>query len=170
MSPAGRQKQVAPINGDGEFSLGLGVHPEFGDYVVVVSMSHPLVTMSLPASPQDELTMEWPSHSAADLKVDAHQSALEWSVGLEIDGMPVPTDALFRHQSLRGSGDRVPAGGELLITDLAPAFGVDVYAIPPVHARPPEWGGVDPMQEPALRSTLKRYPTRNGAVVFDSVP
>lgn len=162
----GSLKEAVPVNADGAFVLGK--EPRSGDYFVLASVSHPLAAFRpTKLDPTAELILENPGSVSQTLTISLAPSLGRRQVGLEIDGMVVPTRALFHHQSTRGRSDVVAPGEELVIDAILSRIDLAIYSMPPVADRPPSWNGQDPIDSPSIRPTLPRFQSHGGRILVD---
>jgi hypothetical protein len=148
--------QVSPA---GDFTLKPSAVA--GVYFVVVSASHPLALFELP--PGGLLDFDMPS-SGRSFTISLSPQARKRQFSLETAGRVIPTQALRLHLAMRRLGDIAEPGGTLEFRDIGLDGPLSLYSLPYVTDYPPEWEGLDPIEQPALRATLPRIPVI-GAVV-----
>lgn len=154
VSPDGVVVDTSYITPEGEFDLRRSVP---GEYLVVVSASHPLTVLELPLNlPAGVLELTMPTQSRT-ITVALSPKSRRRRVSLELAGRIIPASVLITHQSMSGRIHELEPGETLEFANLGPGSLV-VYSVPVMPDFPPEWKNVlDPMEHPHLRVALPRF-------------
>lgn len=147
VTPDGRVTEVDAVHDDGSFRYGTAhAAPE---HVVLVSASHPLTALPIPAR-EDGLKIAVPSGPLRAIRItlSPRTPAANALVGLRIGGMPIPYEAFSRHQVMRGLDQEVRNRGPLVVPDVLATDVVTVQRGPDPDQLP---RGVNTIEDACMR-------------------
>lgn len=127
-APHGRGETVE-LAPDGSFAYE-SAH-EAGEIMTVVSRSHPMWVLRMPAvEGRQTLALTFPNAPARtfDVKIAGVDPSTVTSIGMTIGGLPVPSGALFHHQRLRGGQDRIRGNRVQTMFDILESGAIELFA------------------------------------------
>lgn len=116
MSADGVLSETARIDNDGSFPYQRKFAP--GDYVVVVSASHPLFLAQPRIESDDSVTIIMPQGATRTFQVQLSDAAGSGTLTLAVGGVLVPADAFAAHQLVRDRQNNLYGTSPLLVTDI----------------------------------------------------
>jgi hypothetical protein len=108
--------ETARIGTDGTFPYQRKIAP--GDYVVIVSASHPLFLAQPRIESDESVTVTMPQGARRAFQVQLSDETGKGTITLGVGGMLVPADAFAAHQLVRNRQNNLYGTSPLLVTDI----------------------------------------------------
>jgi hypothetical protein len=116
VSTDGVLSETARIGTDGTFPYQRKIAP--GDYVVIVSASHPLFLAQPRIESDESVTVTMPQGARRAFQVQLSDETGKGTITLGVGGMLVPADAFAAHQLVRNRQNNLYGTSPLLVTDI----------------------------------------------------